>query len=125
MSNRARLRSKLALLLSCLALACTSTYLQTAPPRELFVEHHPASIQIGRQDGRVVMLLDPVLVRDTVWGRSAQDSIGSRSGIAVSDVDWAMAQGKRFDESKTIFGAILPGIFFALGMALGGAFGRL
>lgn len=125
MSNRVRLRSKLALLLTCLAVACTSTYVQTAPLRELFVEHHPTSIQVGRKDGRVLMLLDPVLVRDTVWGRSAQDTTGSRSGVPVGDIDWAMAQGKRLDWSKTGFGVILPGLFLALGAALGGLFGRL
>lgn len=120
MSSHARLRSKLALLLSCLTLACTSTYLQTAPPRDLFAGHHPTSIQIGRKDGRVVMLLAPVLVRDTVWGRSAQDTTGSRSGIAVSEIDWAMAQGKRFDGSKTAFGLIIP----LLGGATAMFFGR-
>lgn len=120
MSSHARLRSKLALLLSCLALACTSTYLQTAPPRDLFAGHRPTSIQVGRKDGRVVMLLDPVLVRDTVWGRRAQDTTGSRSGVPVGDIDWAMAQGKRFDESKTAFGLIIP----LLGWATAIYFGR-
>jgi hypothetical protein len=119
------LRSTLALLLTCLAVACTSTYLQTAPPRDLFAEHRPTSIQIGRKDGRVVMLLDPILARDTVWGRGAQDTTGSRSGVAVGDIGWAMAQGKRLDWSKTGFGVILPGLFLALGAALGGLFGRL
>lgn len=90
-----------ALLLACLTVSCTSQYIQTAPPGQLFASRRPTSIQIGRKDGSMVMLLDPVLVHDTIWGRGAQDAQPSRSGVALSDIDWAMAQGQRIDSQKT------------------------
>jgi hypothetical protein len=61
----------------------------------------------------MVVLLDPVLVHDTIWGRGAQDAQPSRSGVALSDIDWAMAQGRRIDSRKTAV-VLLP----ALGMLL-------
>jgi hypothetical protein len=93
-----------------LAAACTTVYVQTAPPAQLLKNRHPTSIQIGKDDGGMMVLLEPRLVRDTVWGRGPTDSPGSRSGVAVRDIDWAMARGTRFDAQKTVIG-LLPWVF--------------
>jgi hypothetical protein len=69
----------------------------------------------------MVVLLEPKLVGDTIWGRGAQDTAESRSGIAVSDIDWAMAQGHRFDGQKTVFGVVIPLTLWALAACFGGA----
>ena len=102
--------------------ACTSSYLQAGPPAGLLAQHRRTSIQLGYKDGRIVMLRDPMLERDTVWGRIANDPAQLRTGVALSDIEWAMAEGDRFNVGKTVilaWGTLATGLLLAVA-AVGG-----
>ena len=106
-------------LLTPLCSAC-SAYVQTGAPRVLLAPRMVDEIHLGRSDGRVVMLLKPTVVRDTVWGRLAADSGSSATGVALKDVEWAMARGRRASFRQTMVGVVillLSGYLVALSFA--------
>lgn len=83
-----------AFLLAPLVGACHS-YVRTGAPRDLLAPRLVEEVHLGRRDGRIVVLKSPTLVRDSVWGQLAAKPEGDSTGVALKDVEWAVARGHR------------------------------
>jgi hypothetical protein len=78
------------LLLSTSLAACSSWQAQTVSPQQLLVTQHPGKIRVTRTDSSKVVLTDPEIVGDTLYGRdgaarSTKSSAG-REGVALANV---------------------------------------
>ena len=88
-SGPARRFGHLVLLSTSLA-ACSSWQTQSVSPQQLLVTQHPGKIRVTRTDSSKVVLTDPQIVGDTLYGRdtgtgSTKSSAG-REGVALGDV---------------------------------------
>ena len=77
-------------LLSTSLAACSSWQTQSVSPQQLLVTQHPGKIRVTRTDSSKVVLTDPQISGDTLYGgRAGAGSITSaahREGVALGDV---------------------------------------
>ncbi len=88
-SGPARRFGRLVVLTTALA-ACSSWQTQGVSPQQLLVTQHPGKIRVTRTDSSKIVLTDPEIVGDTLYGRdTGAGSITSatrREGVALGDV---------------------------------------
>lgn len=88
-SGPARRFGRLVLLTTSLA-ACSSWQTQGVSPQQLLVTRHPGTIRVTRTDSSKVVLTDPEIVGDTLYGRDtgagSMTSATGREGVALGDV---------------------------------------
>jgi len=95
-------RATASLLLTVHSVACTAAYSQSGSTAELISARHPSEIQLHRKDGISVLLVDPAVSRDSVWGRRVGDPRAMRQGIALRDIEWAQVKGTQVDGPRTL-----------------------
>ena len=93
--------------------SCTSWRLQPLLPRDLIAREQPPQLRVTRFHGARVVLLEPHIVGDTLFGYSHR----ALSGVGLGDV--ALVAVRKPDTGKTI--ALMGGVRFAAGVALAAA----
>jgi hypothetical protein len=70
--------------------ACSSWQTHGVSPQQLLVTQHPGKIRVTRTDSSKVVLTDPEIVGDTLYGRDtgagSSTSATGREGVALGDV---------------------------------------
>jgi hypothetical protein len=76
------------LALSGLLAGCTQWQVQSVPPQQLVATQHPGRIRVTRPDSTKLVLTDPEIVGDTLYGIEAGKGGASahREGIPLPDV---------------------------------------
>lgn len=77
-----------ALLAATLFTACTQWQVQDVPTQQLVTTQHPRSIRVTRPDSSKVVLADPQVVGDTLYGTETGKGAASayRNGIPLGDI---------------------------------------
>jgi hypothetical protein len=75
-------------LFGILLAGCTQWRVQSVPPQQLVAAQHPGRVRVTRPDGTQVVLSDPEIVDDTLYGIEAGKGRASahREGIPLHDV---------------------------------------
>ena len=83
--------------------ACTSWTIQSASPQQVLAEHQPEKVRVTRADSTTVVLNQPEIAGDTLYGMGQSQASGGhadRSGVALADVkSVAIRKG---DATKTV-----------------------
>lgn len=70
--------------------ACTSWQVQSASPEQVLAEHRPAQVQVTRADSTTLVLNQPHIVGDTLYGigqsRGSNAEHAEQSAVALADV---------------------------------------
>jgi hypothetical protein len=105
------LRCAATLCLVLCAVACTYPYVETGVPADIVSRNRPDEVQVGRKDRRLVVLLRPVVVRDSIHGHLVGDTREAVTSVALSDIEWAIVRGKRIAKTRTtILAVALAGV---------------
>ena len=75
-------------LLAASLTACTKWQVQAVSPQQLLAEHQPARVRVTRADRTAIVLRQPELVSDTLYGiaRDSAGPAGPRQGVPLSDI---------------------------------------
>lgn len=75
-------------LLAAVLTACTKWQVQDVSPQQLLAEHPPARVRVTRADRTAIILRQPELVSDTLYGiaRDSAGPAGPRQGVPLSDI---------------------------------------
>lgn len=113
--NGAVVRALSGVLLGSQLLGCQSWYLVEVPPRQFIEQRAPAVVRVTRNDGSTVVLRQPAVVGDTLYGvrgnptatRNQADSVTVPLD-AVQEIAF-----RRTDPGKTIGGIVVGAIVVA------------
>ena len=115
---RSLLASTLMITTVWISTGCSSWRVQQVSPAQLIEQRKPSSIQLRWQDGRRLVVRQPVIAGDSLIGVSRKDTIR----VATSDVS-AVAM-RRFDPLKTTgLVVVSTGALFGIACAMACGFG--
>jgi len=78
------------LVVGCLS-ACTTWEVQSASPQQVLTDHQLAKVRVTRTDSTTLVVKEPQIVGDTLFGIGQSNSSGpehiDRHAIALTDID--------------------------------------